>query len=113
MIFVALKEINMAGTTAKATRRPRTKVDPNETPEDKFARLANIRGGKLVHLMKLLKNLSTSYAYKMDSAVAQKWLGEFQESFNELKSSWEGSLNKPVKPVEEVKASDTAEVAKK
>jgi len=99
----------MAGTGTKTTRRPRTKVDPNETPENKFIRLANTRGEKLVHLMKLLKNLSTSYAYKMDSALAQRLLQEFQDSFSNLKNSWEDAIVKRSKP-ESTEA--TAEVSK-
>jgi hypothetical protein len=85
----------MAGTTStKTTRRPRIKVDPNETPESKFIRLANVRGEKFNHLMKLLKNLGTSYAYKMDVTLAKKLLAEFEGSFNELKLSWEATITK-------------------
>jgi len=62
--------------------------------EVKFTRLSNTRGEKLVHLMKLLKNLSTSYAYKMDTELARTWLNSFQKSFDELKNSWEESINK-------------------
>lgn len=84
--------------TKTATRRPRTKVDPNESPEVKFTRLANKRGKKLVDMMKLLKNLSTSYTYKTNSELAKKWLDSFEESFKGLKESWENAINVEKEP---------------
>lgn len=91
MIFEALKEKNMAGTK---TRRPRTKVDPNETPEDKFIRLANQRGEKLLHTMKLLRNLASSYAYKVNLDLAQEWADKFQNTFDETQTAWIDAINK-------------------
>jgi len=84
----------MANTT---TRRARKKVDPNETAEEKFTRLVNARGNKLEHQLKLLRNLSTSYAYKIDPVLVATWLAKFEKEFAALKLSWEASLvkNKP------------------
>lgn len=79
--------------TKTATRRPRVKVDPNATPEEKFIRLANKRGKKLCDLMHLVENLSTSYAYKVDHELAKKWLNDFQTSFDGLKRAWEAVIN--------------------
>lgn len=77
------------------TRRHRTKVDPNETPELKFDRLAKSRGNKLVHQMKLLCNLG-SYAYKINPELAHELLITFQENLDALKAAWGKATTKKV-----------------
>jgi len=77
-----------------AVRKPKTKVDPNETPEQRYIRLAESRGEKLIHQMKLLKNLGKSYAYKIDSELAEELLVKFDESLDALKAQWQTAIQK-------------------
>ena len=96
----------MANTT---TRRARKKVPSNETAEEKFTRLVNARGNKLKHQLKLLRNLSTSYAYKIDPILTATWLAKFDEEFTALKGAWEASLTKSKpKVAEETSAEKTS-----
>ena len=77
------------------TRKPKkSKVDPNESREDKFRRLASGRGKKLVHQMGLLSNLGGSYAYKIDPELATDLLEQFADALDELKVSWQEAIAK-------------------
>jgi len=82
----------MSETTT--TRKPKTKVDSNETPEQRFIRLTNARGDKLVHQMKLLKNLATSYAYKVNPELAESKLLEFKDKLEALEITWTEAIEK-------------------
>lgn len=76
----------MSNTT---TRRPKqSKVDPNESREEKFIRLAKTRSKKLLHQIELLDNLGSSYAYKVNPELAEELISEFEKAIEGLKSRW-------------------------
>ena len=81
----------MSNTT---TRRPKqSKVDPNETREEKFIRLAKSRSTKLLHQIELLDNLGSSYAYKVNPELAEELLAEFDKALESLKNRWNEKID--------------------
>jgi hypothetical protein len=92
--------------SADARKPKKSKVDPNESREQKFKRLAQNRGKKLTHQMVLLSNLGGSYAYKIDPELAEELLEEFTASLDDLKASWREAIAK-TKPVSQ--ASDSSD----
>jgi hypothetical protein len=80
---------------SETTRKPKkSKVDPNESKEQKFIRLAQDRGSKLLHQMGLLRNLGKSYAYKIDPDLAEELLEQFEEALGSVKDQWAIAINK-------------------
>jgi len=59
-----------------------------ESKEEKFVRLAEKRGAKLLYQVKLLENLGSSAAYKVDEETAKKLLIEFEARLRSLKQKW-------------------------
>jgi len=86
--------------TVKGTKK--VKVDPNETKEAKFRRLASTRGEKRIHQMKLLRNLGTSYAYKLDPDLAEELLIKFDKHMTELRETWTSKVDELRKTNDEI-----------
>jgi len=86
--------------TVKSAKK--AKVDPNEPKDARFRRLASARGDKLIHQMKLLKNLGTSYAYRLDPDVAEELLSKFDKHVNDLRDTWVAKINEMRKTTEPV-----------
>lgn len=81
----------MSNTT---TRRPKqSKVDPNESREEKFIRLAKSRSKKLLHQIELLDNLGSSYAYKVNPELAEELLAEFDKALEGLRARWSEKIS--------------------
>lgn len=96
----------MSETTKSAKK---SKVDPNESKDAKFRRLASTRGDKLIHQMKLLRNLGTSYAYRMDPDLAEELLVKFDKHVSDLRDTWVAKIQEMRKTTEPVD-SDEEEV---
>jgi len=80
---------------SETVRKPKkSKVDPNESKEQKFIRLARDRGTKLLHQMGLLHNLGKAYAYKIDQNLAEELLEEFEEALVSVRTQWEKAIEK-------------------
>ena len=60
----------MAKKAAATERKSRSTVDPNETPEDKFSRLASARVTKAVKAIDNLRGLSGRNYVKTDEQVS-------------------------------------------
>lgn len=60
----------------------------DQSPQEKFVRLANARGDKFVHICKLLRNLGDSYAYTIEPELAEELLAKFDEKLQEVRLSW-------------------------
>lgn len=86
--------------TVKSAKK--AKVDPNEPKDAKFRRLASTRGDKLIHQMKLLKNLGTSYAYRMDPDLAEELLNKFDKHVSDLRDTWVTKITEMRKTTEPV-----------
>ena len=84
----------------------KAKVDPNEPKDAKFRRLASTRGDKLIHQMKLLKNLGTSYAYRMDADLAEELLNKFDKHVSDLRDTWVTKITEMRKTTEPVDVND-------
>lgn len=83
-------------------RRPKeSKVDPNESRTERFVRLSQSRGEKLIHQLKLLNNLGTSYAYRVDPELAEELLEQFETELASLKTTWTSAINKLKNPDKE------------
>ena len=59
-----------------------------ESKEDKFVRLAEKRGAKLLYQVKLLENLGGSAAYKVDEETAKRLLLQFEARLESLRRKW-------------------------
>ena len=90
--------------TVKSAKK--AKVDPNEPKDAKFRRLASTRGDKLIHQMKLLKNLGTSYAYRMDPDLAEELLNKFDKQVSDLRDTWVAKITEMRKTTEPVDVDD-------
>ena len=97
----------MAETTTR--RAKKSKVDPNESREQKFVRLARTRGDKLVHQINLLSNLGTSYAYEINSDLAEELMGQFEETLNSLKQQWQKAIDRSRKGKKDDSEESTSE----
>lgn len=97
----------MSETTTR--RAKKSKVDPNESREQKFVRLAQTRGKKLIHQIDLLSNLGSSYAYEVSPELAEELLGQFEESLDNLKQQWQKAIDRAKKGIK--KDEDTAEAS--
>ena len=63
-------------------------VVEKESKQEKFKRLAEKRGAKLLYQVKLLENLGSSAAYKVDEETAKNLLLQFEARLQSLKSKW-------------------------
>ena len=59
-----------------------------ESKQEKFMRLAEKRGAKLLYQVKLLENLGSSTAYSVDEETAKKLLLQFEARLQSLKKKW-------------------------
>ena len=59
-----------------------------ESKQEKFKRLAEKRGAKLLYQVKLLENLGSSAAYKVDEETAKKLLVTLEVRLQSLKRKW-------------------------
>lgn len=75
-----------------STQTANTNTD--QSPEDKFVRLANKRGDKFLHICKLLRNLGDSYAYTVEPALAEELLEKFESKLEEVRISWTREIAK-------------------
>ena len=57
---------------AKASRKPREKVDPNETPRARFQRIGGKRAKTALAKIKLLGNINNTRAYDYTAADVDK-----------------------------------------
>lgn len=73
-------------TTTRKTRKKR--VDPNETPRERWERLVHPRAERLINTVKLLKNLRGS-VYNWDNQVEKKLFASFEAALDELRQAWE------------------------
>ena len=64
------------------------------TPEEKFIRLANKRTEKFDHQCKLLRNLATSYAYKMNHELANDLLVHYTKELETVRVTWLAEMEK-------------------
>lgn len=65
-----------------------------ESKTDKFIRLANSRGDKLLNQITSLGKLGTSYAYEVDADEAREMLEKFEKALDELKTKWENGIQR-------------------
>lgn len=72
-----------------AKRRGRKRVDPNETPDARFSRLARKRLDKALDFMRLLQNLSRRAQYDYTEKQVRWILRSLEEGVDELRQSFE------------------------
>jgi len=68
-------------------------ANPNETPEDKFKRIANLRVPNAIKKIKLLGNLSAS-AYKSSDEQVDKIVASLRQAVDEVESKFKKSGKK-------------------
>jgi hypothetical protein len=75
-------------TEAKKQRKPRKKVDPNETASQRWERLVRPRAKRLVDTTILLSNLRGT-VYEWDHELELELFAQFEQALENLKKEWE------------------------
>lgn len=76
------------------TKKPRqSKVDPNETPEKRFTRIATLRTGKAIVAMKGISKL-TGNNYKRTKEQETSILAALENAMQEIKDAFAGKTAK-------------------
>ena len=68
-------------------------ANPNETPEDKFKRIANLRVPNAIKKIKLIGNLSAS-AYKYSDEQIDKIISSLRQTIDEVEAKFKKGSKK-------------------
>ena len=72
----------------------RKKRDPDETPNEKFKRIASNRVRKILKYLDLLENCSNTYTYEYNSDEVNKIFKEINTKVKQAKSSFQQKTTK-------------------
>lgn len=68
----------------------KNRVDPNETPEARFKRLAQYRTQRVINSLRILSHCSNSYNYSYTDSDIQKIFQAIQEELELTESKFKG-----------------------
>jgi hypothetical protein len=77
----------------KTERKARKPVDPNETPAQRFVRLANRRVGKALNVLGHIASLGNRRQYEYSQEQVAKIKAALTAAVGKINSAFDGSVN--------------------